>query len=310
MRCVQLRCDMIAAFLEHLRSEKQYASHTIMAYENDLRQYADYLSQEYEAAPHAAHRTMIRSWLAYLLQQGYAASSVHRKLSTLQSYYKYLVQQSVLTESPVFLLTLPKPKPAPTPHLSAESLWAVLWEYPYDGDYAAQQAHTIVTVLYATGMRRAELIGLKMKDIDTASGMVKVLGKGNKERLLPLVPLAQQHIAAYIKVRNATFETDDYHLFLTVRGRPLYPKAVYRAVRDFLGRITTATHRSPHVLRHAFATHLLDGGSELYAVKDLLGHASLAATQRYTHPSLAQLKDVYRRAHPKGDEPASDDLRD
>lgn len=293
---------MIAAFLEHLRSEKQYARHTLMAYQNDLGQYAAYLTAHYDMRLEEAHRTQVRSWLASLLQAGYAASTVHRKLSSLQSFYKYLVQQEVLTENPAHLLTLPKIKPAPTPHLEADDLWTALQIYPADAPYMDQLAHTIATVLYATGMRRAELMGLRLRDIERSRGVVKVLGKGNKERLLPLVPLALSHIDSYVKLRNATFETDEPHLFLTARGRPLYPKAVYRLIRAFLGRITTSAHRSPHVLRHAFATHLLDGGSELYAVKDLLGHASLAATQRYTHPSLTELKAVYRRAHPKGDD--------
>lgn len=294
---------MIAAFLEHLQSEKQYAEHTLTAYRKDLKQYEAYLAEAYELTVETATRPMIRSWLAHLLQAGYAASSVHRKLSSLQSYYKYLVQQNVLTENPAFLLSLPKPKPVPTPHLNANDLWQVLEHYPEEADYTTQLSHTVVTVLYATGMRRAELIGLQERDIDAGAGVLKVLGKGNKERLLPLVPLALAHLGRYKALRNATIESDEPHLFLTARGRPLYPKAVYRLVRDFLGRITTSVHRSPHVLRHAFATHLLDEGSELYAVKDLLGHSSLAATQRYTHPSLAQLKAVYRRAHPKGGEP-------
>ncbi len=292
-------------FLQYLAYEKRFSLHTVKAYQNDLEQFFSFLSQQYGGLPaiKAVEPFHIRSWIVHLIQQKLAHRSVNRKLSTLKTYFKFLNKRGHLAKNPMLKVIAPKVGKRLPIFIKEQNLAKLFEEVEFKNNYTGLRDRTILELLYSTGMRRAELIGLKVEDVDLVQNQLKVLGKGNKERILPLGKKIHQTLSNYLTERAVYWEDkDERALFLTDKGKVLYPKLVYNLVKKYLSLVTTVEQRSPHVLRHSFATHLSDHGADLNAIKELLGHANLAATQIYTHNSIEKLKKVYQQAHPKAKE--------
>ncbi len=293
---------MIELFIKHLQYEKRYSPHTCLSYRTDLDQFADYLEFQYELKDLQEVKSMhIRSWLVSLLQEKKSASSIHRKASSLKSFYKFMRQQGHMSLNPMTSITLPK-KGERLPVFVDEQRMDQLFErICFPEGYEGLRDYLMIDLLYTTGMRRSELMNLSWSDIDRSNHNVRIFGKGNKMRIVPLLPHIEKTLDEYKEMVIDLFpELTLKEVILTDRGEPLYPKFVYNKVKQYLSTVTTAKKRSPHVLRHSFATHLSNNGAELNAIKDLLGHSSLASTQVYTHTSIENLKKVYEMAHPKG----------
>jgi len=292
----------LAAFLQFLRYEKRYSEHSCRAYATDLRQFNAFLKEKYELEEaKAVNLGILRSWLVELMQQGRASSTIHRKASSLQRYFKFLMQEGQLQENPMQALQLPKKKAA-LPHFLAEQQLAKLFSGPYfEADFPGQRDRLMLQLFYHTGMRRAELLGLRWTDWDAGLEQLRILGKGQKMRIIPILPQLNAALAAFKGLAEESLANFDPKglIILNDQGQAPYPKWVYNKVRQYLGLVTTQEERSPHSLRHSFATHLSNQGADLQAIKLLLGHSSLAATQVYTHNSLEQLKKVYAQSHPK-----------
>jgi integrase/recombinase XerC len=293
--------EQIQPFLQYLQFEKRYSQHTIISYRTDLCQLIDYLQQEYNGVElQKASAVFVRSWLAGLRDAKTSAKSINRKISSLKSYYKFLMKAGVVQQSPMATIVAPK-VPKRLPSFVAEKEMATLQhDVDFEDSWNGMTGKLIIDLLYATGMRLNELITLKSSNIDVYNCQVKVLGKGNKERIIPVSKDVITSIENYEAAKSeACLANEAGHLLVTKKGRSLYPKFVYNIVKQNLQLVTTLNKKSPHVLRHTFATHLTNNGADLNAVKELLGHASLAATQVYTHNTIEKLKKVYKQAHPK-----------
>ncbi len=295
---------MIEPFIKYLTQEKRYSPHTIKAYTKDLGQFTTYLNAFYEGLSiNEAKHLHIRSWMVELVGNEVTSKSINRKLSSLRTYYKYLKRGGLIDYDPMLKILPPKngkKLPAIIQEKSLKKLLKLNKEAP--NTYAAHRDTLIIELLYGSGLRRSELISILISDIDYSNKWIKVLGKGSKERILPLSDTFIVSLIDYLQIREDQFEDIDIcqSLFLTDKGKPLYPKFVYNLVRRHLSRVSNADKRSPHILRHSFATHMMNNGADLNAVKELLGHSSLAATQVYTHNSIQKLKEAYKSAHPKG----------
>jgi integrase/recombinase XerC len=286
-------------FLAYLQYEKRYSSHTVTAYRTDLDQFFEYLSNQYNTTDilEATH-PMIRSWLAGKMEQGVTARSVTRKLTTLKSFYKYLLREGVMEVNPMQKIMSPKISRRLPVFIEKDKMELLLDHIDFGADYPGIRNKLILELFYSTGMRLSELVNLKETDLDFHHDTIKVLGKRNKERLIPFCNKLESLIKLYLEEKMKAFGQTN-GLFLTDKGNPIYARMVYRIVTGYLGEVTTLEKKSPHVLRHTFATHLLNNGAELNAVKDLLGHANLSATQVYTHNTIDKLKRIYKQAHPK-----------
>ncbi len=295
-------CHMVKErFLQYLEHEKRFSKHTLTAYKSDLEQFLKFLDLTFEVkTPTEATHLQVRSWTVELLSQGRSTSSINRKLSTLKTFYRFLQKRDGLDHNPMLKVIVPKMgKKLPT-IVRADELERLFDKQKFPEDFEGKRDQLLLELLYATGMRRAEALNVKLPDIDFQSRMLKVMGKGQKERLIPFGKGLSKLLEAYIEVREQTFGVlETTILLLTRQGKPLYPKAAYNIVKKYLSTVSTVEKRSPHVLRHSFATHLSDNGADLNAIKALLGHANLAATQIYTHNSIEKLKKVYESAHPK-----------
>jgi integrase/recombinase XerC len=305
----------ITAFLNYLKYEKRYSKHTIAAYQCDLEQFFAFLRDKYDTITtwqeiflqyennpktNPKPSTLIRSWLVSIMQKGAVASSLHRKVSTLRTYHKFLCQTKVLKELPFPSITLPKKKERLPVFVEAKALENLEEKIAFPAGFVGLRDFLILELLYYTGMRRSELLGLTWQQVNWKAQQIVVLGKGGKTRLLPISKELIIALEAYQKLVDETFGAiEEAVILLTDKGKPLYPKFVYNKVKHYLSIITTIKKRSPHVLRHSFATHLANNGADLNAIKELLGHSSLAATQIYTHNSIEHLKQVYQQAHPK-----------
>lgn len=288
-------------FLSYLKYEKRVSEHTLKAYASDLAQVASFLDSTFDIKTiQEAGHAQLRSWMVFLLQQGQEPRSINRKISTLKAYFKYLRRLGMVDQDPTQRLIRPKVAkrlPMVVAHKQMEQL---LEGQVFAANYEGVRDKTMLEVFYGCGIRLAELIGLKVTDVDHLGGTIRVLGKRNKERIIPMSALLIEQIDVYLLQRNTTFGSSEIKsLFLTSKGLAMYPRLVYDIVKRNLSMVTTIAQRSPHVLRHTYATHLLDNGADLNAVKELLGHSSLAATQVYTHNSIEKLKEVYRKTHPK-----------
>lgn len=291
----------ISQFETYLVSEKKVSQHTSTAYLNDLKQCFDYLQSELGVDEVQSIKHLhIKSWLASLMADKMNASSVNRKISALKTYYKYLLRHQLVEGNPMLKVTSPKmSKKLPT--FINESKTEEIFEKEglnhedTENELEMTMANAIVSTLYQTGVRLSELINLKKRNVNTSNATIKVLGKRNKERI---IPITQELVAILQPYLSANPESE--WVFNTSKGEQLYPNYVYRAVKALLSKYTTLKKKSPHILRHTFATHMLNGGSDLNAIKELLGHANLSATQIYTHNSIERLKEVYNKAHPKG----------
>ena len=292
---------MINTFLKYLSFEKRSSKHTIIAYENDLGQFNDFLIQHYpDIVPEKADYQIIRTWIMTLSQAEIIPRSINRKIACLRSFYKYLLLRGEIGVNPMLKIKSLKTQKQLPVFVEETSLNTLLDLSIFDDDFLGIRDKFMLEMLYGTGIRLAELIGLKEQSVNIFEGCIKVLGKGNKERIIPIHHTLLEITRLYINSKKHHFsDNPNQYLFVTDQGKQLYPMFVYRKVIHYLGLVTKQEKRSPHVLRHTFATHLLNKGADLNAIKDLLGHTSLAATQVYTHNSLDKLKAIFEQAHPK-----------
>jgi integrase/recombinase XerC len=293
--------SVINDFLRYLRAEKRYSAHTLLAYQTDLHQFHSFVQQTSGASWTEVTAMEVRSWMASLIHSGQSARSVNRKISALKSLYKYLMRSGIIADHPLKKIQTPKmPRRLPV-YVEQRQMEQIQdqAELIFSEGYTGQLEKIVIDLLYATGIRRAELIGLREVAVDMFRAQIKVLGKGNKERIIPVHPDLVDQFKAYKRIRPLPGEKAGGCFLLDEKGNALSPSRVYQITRKCLSQVTTMDKKSPHVLRHTFATHLMNRGADINAVKELLGHASLAATQVYTHNTIEKLKDIHRQAHPK-----------
>ncbi|HPF97991.1 MAG TPA: tyrosine-type recombinase/integrase [Mangrovimonas sp.] len=291
----------IREFLDYLQFEKKYSIHTIEAYEKDILDFSGFAQASFELEDiNQVNYAIIRSWIVSLVESNISNRSINRKLSSLNTYYKFLQKIEAIETNPLAQhKALKVSKKVQVPFSETEI--ANVLENEFQGtDFESIRNLLIVELFYSTGIRRAELINIKLQDINSSTSTLKVLGKRNKERIIPLLSSVVSTIKTYLEVRDTLDAiVDRDYLFLTKKGVKIYETLVYRIINDYFSKTSAKVKKSPHVLRHSFATHLLNQGADLNAVKELLGHSSLAATQVYTHSSIAELKKVYANAHPR-----------
>lgn len=286
-------------FLSYLRFEKRYSLNSIESYTNDLTQYHNFCINSGSVDLDLDHK-LIRMWIVSLLEKGITPRSVNRKLSTLKIYSKYLIREGILKSNPLDKVIRPKMNKRIPSFVDEIRLNDILDTFEFGNDYSGIRNQIIIEILYQTGIRRSELTGLKTSSVDIEENNLKVKGKRNKERIIPISPKLTKRISSYLELKEKTFPgINSESLLLTANGLPIYPKLVYRLVNRFLMMVTTLEKKSPHLLRHTFATHLLNKGADINAIKELLGHANLSATQIYTHNKFEKLKDIYQQAHPR-----------
>jgi len=286
-------------FEQYLSVEKRYSAHTLTAYISDLQQFENFLAESYDISDILETTpSMIRTWMVELVQHDIDARSIRRKRSVLNSLFSYAIKQERLTINPMDKISVPKVKKKLPVHLRLKELDALKSLLPEMIDYQTAREHTIITLLFSTGIRRGELIGLKLSDIRLKESVMRVLGKRSKERLVPLAQHVQTVLRNYMSWRQQ-IDSSEMAMFLTDAARPLYPKFVYNLVKRYLKLVTNAEGTGPHTLRHTFATLMLDEGADINAIKELLGHADLNATQVYTHTSIEKLKAAYGKSHPR-----------
>lgn len=289
----------IESYIEYLQLEKNYSSHTIQAYKKDLVQFNSFLEDESVVSVFDVNYSLIRSWVTSLLENGDTHRTVNRKMSAIKSYFKFLLKIGRISINPAdSFKSLKVAKKVQVPFSTEEVLKLLDSSYDTD-DFEQSRDFLIIELFYATGIRREELINLKVPDVDLISNQIKVTGKRNKQRIIPLVSSIKDHVEKYLSLRDQFVEMTTYELFITSKGIKVYPSLVYRVIKSYFSKVSLKVKISPHVLRHTFATHLLDHGADLNAVKELLGHTSLSSTQIYTHSSMATLKGVYGDAHPR-----------
>lgn len=287
----------ITGFISYLKFEKRYSPLTLRAYGDDLAQFSSYLAGQYGVMTDADIRPVyIRSWLAELKDGGISAKSLNRKISSLRSYFRFLIKKEVVATSPLTQVSAPKTSKRLPVFVEQGDMETLLNNVPFPEGREGSMQHLILLMFYHTGMRLSELIGTKISDIDYNGLTIRILGKGSKERIVPLTPALATAVKQYLTQFPVPAAGP---LFTTHEGRPLPTGYVYRLVKKYLSGVTTIKKKSPHVLRHSFATHLSNNGAELNAIKELLGHASLAATQVYTHNTIEKLKEIHAKAHPK-----------
>ncbi len=286
-------------FIRYLQTEKRNSAHTILAYRTDIRCFGNFLKEQYNLEkPESANMEMIRSWIVTLMDKKLSPTTINRKISSLKAYYKYLLKTGTLTQNPTQNIhSMKKGKPLPV-YIDRDKMYTLLYKLAPGEDFAALRDRLVILILYATGIRLSELIHLETSAIDLSGNRLKVLGKRNKERIIPFSDETGKEIQIYLRAKEKTFPQGTPWLIVTNKGAKSYPKMIYRIVHKALSGYTT-DRKSPHVLRHTFATHLLNNGASLNAIKDLLGHADLSATQIYTHTSIEQLKSIYSQAHPR-----------
>jgi integrase/recombinase XerC len=295
----QTRYTPLNAFLAYLQFEKRYSLHTLTAYSNDLVQFFDFVETQYEGIPFAhITGTMVRTWLASMKEEEMTGKTLNRKISSLKSFFKYQIQQGQLVKSPMETVISPKVNKRLPAFVAEQDMEQLLTNLEFAEGWKGYTEKLVIQLFYATGMRLSELINCKEQQLDLSKRIVKVLGKGNKERMIPISPELANELKQYI-LQKPDAAIGNNHLFVTEKGKALQPRAVYTFVKFYLSQVTTLQKKSPHVLRHSFATHLMNNGADLNAVKELLGHASLAATQVYTHNTIEKLKEVFAKAHPK-----------
>ncbi|MGI8951082.1 MAG: site-specific tyrosine recombinase/integron integrase [Chitinophagaceae bacterium] len=289
----------IQSFLNYLQFEKRYSQHTIVSYQNDLEQFFAFLQGQFSSTSlEKISASFIRSWLAELKQEKISSKTINRKISSLKSFFKYLLKQGIIAETPMTTIVSPKINKRLPSFIEQKDMETLFEHVEFTDDDKGRTDRLIISLFYNTGMRLSELINLKKTQIDFANNQIKVLGKGNKERIIPLSQKLLQELKMHISEKPAELKEIN-NVFINKKGKPLYQKYVYNLVKENLSKVTTTKKKGPHILRHTFATHLMNNGADLNAVKELLGHSSLAATQIYTHNTIEKLKEVYKKAHPK-----------
>ena len=291
----------IQSFLDHLQYHKRYSSHTILSYNNDLVGFFSFLEKKYRHTDFSEITTVfVRTWLAGLKEQEMESKTINRKISSLKTFFTYHVKQGLIKKNPMTTILSVKLKKRLPQFVSEKDISTLFDHVDFGDDWNGKTNQLIFQMLYNTGMRQAELMNLGEQNIDVSNCSVKVLGKGNKERILPLSIILLVQLQQYIANKRKDLPLADCEILLVnEKGKKLYPKYIYNVVRKYLALVTTIDKKSPHVMRHSFATHLMNNGADINAVKELLGHSSLAATQIYMHNSIERLKDVHNKAHPK-----------
>lgn len=284
-------------FFDYLRTEKRYSEHTLVSYQKDLLQFLEFSGIEKKAELAEVRSIVVRGWIVDLMENDFTARSVNRKLSTLRTFFKFLMKEGVIDHNPLKTVKGPKVSKRLPSFAKTEQLEAPKMAELFTNDFSGLRDRLMFEFLYQTGIRSSELVGLT--DDRVKKDQVKVLGKRNKERIIPITPQLNRLIQEYKELRQ-NLEVDTVHFFVLDNGKKLYPKFVYRKINSYLTKATDLEKRSPHVLRHTFATHMLNNGAGLEVLKDLLGHANLSATQVYTHNSFAQLNSIYSQSHPRG----------
>jgi integrase/recombinase XerC len=291
----------IQSFIDYLKFQKRYSLNTVRSYHDDLVQFFDYFHAQFGKLPvNEIDHSYVRSWLASLKERNISAKTLNRKISCLKSFFKYLIKTGELDQTPMSKVISPKIGKRLPDFIRLEDSAKLIDSLKNTDDWRSLNTRMLIAIFYNTGMRLSELINLREEQIDFHKRQIKVLGKGNKERLIPVSADLLAAIRDYMVSKRKTFTNVDEALLVTEKGKKMYPKYPYLVVRSFLGQqVQPLQKKSPHILRHSFATHLSNNGADLNAIKDLLGHSSLAATQVYTHNTIEKLKDVYKKAHPK-----------
>ena len=287
-------------YLDHLKYEKRYSHHTVIAYENDLNQFVLFGQQEVkDFSVEKADHHLIRNWIIHLMDSGVTARSIKRKISTMKSFFKFLIRGEFLENNPIDRVIIPKTGKKLPVFIQEKEINNLLDGHFFGNDFAGRRDKAIISLFYGTGIRLSELRDIHFMDLDLKGKVIKVHGKRNKDRLVPFPLEISTTLSEYIEMRNELFGEEGQVLFLTEKGEPVYSKLIYRVVTRNLSQVTTLDKKSPHILRHSYATHLLNRGADLNAIKELLGHANLSATQVYTHTTFEKLKEVYKQAHPR-----------
>ncbi|MEY4925693.1 MAG: hypothetical protein RI894_129 [Bacteroidota bacterium] len=295
--------DDVVQFVAHCQATRLYATHTVTAYANDLAQFNTFFSESYSLTSVAEVRHLhVRAWVVSLLRNNIEPRSVRRKLSALKAFFKHLILRNTIAEDPTKRVAIPKVGKRLPVAAEEKSMEMLFDDVAFSPDFKGIRDKLILDILYTTGLRRSELANLTINAVDLPQQHFRIAGKGGKMRILPFGKPLSQAIAAYLTAKEQEGFHNEPILIVTDKGKPMSPEYIYKKVHHYLSLVTTVEQRSPHVLRHSFATHLLDHGADINAIKDLLGHGSLAATQIYTHNSIERLKDVYKQAHPRSEE--------
>ncbi|MDR1678450.1 MAG: tyrosine-type recombinase/integrase [Prevotellaceae bacterium] len=291
---------IVEKFLQYLQYEKNYSSHTVLSYKNDLEQFRIFLESRYEELSLVqTSSNHIREWIVELMENGLTARSVNRKISSLKSFFKFLVQEKCIKTNPIKNLIVPKMKKALPAFFKEKEVNKAVSELITGNAFEQQRDRLIIELLFETGLRVSELVNINDSDIDFHKESLRVIGKRNKERIIPIGEKMLLLLSNYIDCRNREIPRENSRLFVRADGKELYVKLVYNVVRNNMSQVSSLSKTSPHVLRHTFASSLLNNGADLNAVKELLGHSNLAATEIYTHTSFEQLREIYKHAHPR-----------
>lgn len=291
---------MLDKFDDYLRNEKKFSVHTLTSYIKDVSSFMEYAEEVFEITkPNDITYIIIREWIVFLTENNISPRSVNRKLSSLRKYFSFLRKENFLKEDPLLKHKSLKVSKKIHPPVSEEEVAEVLQYIDEVDDFESLRDLLLIELLYTTGIRRNELLTLKETDVSMSENLIKVTGKRNKQRIIPLLNVVVSHLSKYMKMKKERFGADTSALFVTNKGKELYPNFIYRVVTYHLSKVSSKQKISPHILRHAFATHLLSNGAELNSVKELLGHASLSSTQIYTHNNIGMLKNTYLNAHPR-----------
>lgn len=294
--------ETITDFIHYLQYEKRLSQHTVIAYQNDLEQFTAYCKEAFEIEEiKDVESIVIRSWMMTLMEEKISTRSINRKLSTLKSYFNYHIRIGNIAKSPMAQVSSPKTSKRLPEFVAQEDMERLFTSELFADTFEGWRDRAIIELFYSTGMRLSELINIKRGDIDFYENSVKVIGKRNKERVIPFGPIVRDVLKKYLSLldEKCIDSNKNCFIFVTSKNAKMYPKAIYNIVRKYLDMITTIGKRSPHVIRHTFATHLLNNGADINAIKEILGHANLAATQIYTRNSIEKLKSIYKQAHPR-----------
>ena len=291
----------IREFLNYLKYQKRYSRHTIISYETDLQAFSLFLENQYEeTAIKEIKPAFIRTWLASLKELGNTSKTINRKISALKTFFKYQIRNGFLENSPMQVISSPKNAKRLPQFVDKKDIETLFNYVEFSDDWQGATERLILQIFYNAGIRQAELIGLMQSQVDIHNSTIKVLGKGNKERIIPISTQLRTAIVKYIELKKQQFPQNEISsLLLNKKGKKLTPRYVYDVVKKYLSMVTTIEKKSPHILRHSFATHLTNNGADINAIKELMGHSSLAATQIYTHNSIEKLKEAFNKAHPK-----------
>jgi integrase/recombinase XerC len=287
-------------FLDHLKFERRLSVHSVVSYTACLNQFTAYLQDSYQIdVLEGLNHLIIRSWIVRLMENKISARSINQKITVLKTFYKFLVRQKIVADSPMLRVEAPKMSRRLTPFVEKDKMDKLLDDIEFGEDFTGVRNQLMIELFYGTGIRLAELTGLKTGNVDLFNCSIKVLGKRNKERIVPFPATIKPRIGTYLKLREKSGTAPSGYFFVTVKGNKVYEKLVYRVINNYLSLVTTIEKKSPHVLRHTFATHMLNNGADINAIKEVLGHSSLSATQIYTHNTVEKLKNIHKQAHPK-----------